>query len=66
MTQQIKKQVNKELRLKNAISVLENAVKGGFQGNITFPIRDGEIGMAKLEQFVDLESQFQLLLEKGV
>lgn len=66
MTQQTKKQVNKELRLKNAISVLENAVKGGFQGNITFPIRDGEIGMAKLEQFVDLESQFQLLLEKGV
>ncbi|MEM3112783.1 MAG: hypothetical protein QXY90_07065 [Candidatus Anstonellales archaeon] len=66
MTQQTKKQVNKELRLKNAISVLENAVKGGFQGNITFPIRDGEIGMAKLEQFVDLESQFQLLIEKGV
>jgi len=44
---------------------LEDAVRGGFQGNISFPIRDGEVGMAKLEQFVDLESQFQLLIEKG-
>ena len=66
MAQQVKRPVNKELRLKNAIKVLEDAVKGGFQGNITFPIRDGEVGMAKLEQFVDLEGQFQLLVEKGV
>lgn len=43
----------KEAALKEAINLLTNLSKRRVQGNVSFPLYDGDVGKAKLEIFVE-------------
>lgn len=49
----------KKARFDKAVDIIKDAVFGpelkirNFQGNITIPIKDGEIGKAKVEGWID-------------
>lgn len=55
----------KGVALKEAISLLTNLTKNKVQGNVSFPLYDGDIGKAKLELFIEPEKAKDIFKIEG-